>query len=50
MGKTLPVRPKDRLSGCKYGRLLAYVKLPNDGFLNEVLLAEGFAYPNLLIK
>jgi len=28
----------------KYGRLLAYVKLPNDGFLNEVLLTEGYAY------
>lgn len=27
-----------------YGRLLAYVQLPDDGFLNEVLLAEGFAY------
>jgi endonuclease YncB( thermonuclease family) len=28
----------------KYGRLLAYVKLSNDRFLNEVLLSEGFAY------
>jgi endonuclease YncB( thermonuclease family) len=28
----------------KYGRLLAYVRLPDDGFLNEVLLTEGFAY------
>jgi endonuclease YncB( thermonuclease family) len=28
----------------KYGRLLAYVKLPDDRFLNEVLLSEGFAY------
>ncbi|MBN2270647.1 MAG: thermonuclease family protein [Sedimentisphaerales bacterium] len=27
-----------------YRRLLAYVKLPNGRFLNEVLLAEGFAY------
>jgi len=27
----------------KYGRLLAYVKLPDAGFLNEVLLAEGLA-------
>jgi len=31
----------------KYGRLLAYVKLPDDGFLNEVLLSEGFAYADL---
>jgi micrococcal nuclease len=31
----------------KYGRLLAYVKLPEAGFLNEVLLREGFAYADL---
>ena len=28
----------------KYGRLLAYVKLPDGTFLNEVLLTEGYAY------
>jgi micrococcal nuclease len=28
----------------KFGRLLAYVKLPDGRFLNEVLLGEGFAY------
>ena len=28
----------------KYGRLLAYVKLPDGNFLNEVLLTEGYAY------
>ena len=28
----------------KYGRLLAYVKLPDGSFLNEVLLTEGCAY------
>lgn len=27
-----------------FGRLLAYVKLPDGKFLNEVLLKEGFAY------
>jgi len=31
----------------KYGRLLAYVKLPDGRFLNELLLAEGFAYADL---
>ncbi len=31
----------------KYGRLLAYVKLPDGKFLNEVLLSEGFAYADL---
>jgi endonuclease YncB( thermonuclease family) len=28
----------------KYGRLLAYVKLPDGRFLNEMLLTEGCAY------
>ena len=28
----------------KYGRLLAYVQLPDSRFLNEVLLSEGCAY------
>jgi len=28
----------------KYGRLLAYVQLPDGRFLNEVLLSEGCAY------
>ena len=28
----------------KYGRLLAYVKLPDGSILNEVLLTEGYAY------
>ena len=28
----------------KYGRLLAYVQLPDKTFLNEALLGEGFAY------
>jgi len=31
----------------KYGRLLAYVKLPDGRFLNEALLAEGMAYADL---
>ena len=28
----------------KYGRLLAYVKLPDGSFINEALLTEGYAY------
>jgi endonuclease YncB( thermonuclease family) len=28
----------------KYGRLLAYIELPDDRFLNEVLLSKGYAY------
>jgi micrococcal nuclease len=35
--------PGDRTRGY-YGRLLAYVKLPDGHLLNEVLLAEGYAY------
>ena len=31
----------------KYGRLLAYVQLPDKRFLNEVLVAEGYAYADL---
>ncbi len=31
----------------KYGRLLAYIKLPDGSFLNEILLSEGFAYADL---
>ena len=34
----------------KYGRLLAYVQLPDDRFLNEVLVAEGFAYADLRFR
>ncbi|MFZ0033581.1 MAG: thermonuclease family protein [Sedimentisphaerales bacterium] len=35
---------EDNRTRDKYGRLLAYVKLPDVRFLNEVLLSEGFAY------
>lgn len=28
----------------KYGRLLAYIQLPEGSFLNEVLISEGYAY------
>jgi micrococcal nuclease len=34
----------------KYGRLLAYVQLPDGSFLNEVLLSEGFAYADLRFR
>ena len=34
----------------KYGRLLAYVKLPDGRFLNEVLVSEGFAYADLRFR
>jgi endonuclease YncB( thermonuclease family)/uncharacterized RDD family membrane protein YckC len=34
----------------EYGRLLAYVQLPDGKFLNEVLVAEGFAYADLRFR
>ncbi len=34
----------------KYGRLLAYVKLPNGGFLNQILLTEGYAYADVRFR
>ncbi len=34
----------------KYGRLLAYVQLPDGRFLNEVILTEGFAYADLRFR
>jgi len=33
-----------------YGRLLAYVKLPDGRFLNEVLLSEGFGYADVRFR
>ena len=35
---------------CKYGRLLAYVQLPDGRFLNELLLTEGFAYADVRFR
>lgn len=35
----------DRERRDRYGRLLAYVYLPDGSMLNERILAEGFAYP-----
>ncbi len=34
----------------KYGRLLAYVTLPDSKILNEILLSEGFAYADTRFK
>jgi endonuclease YncB( thermonuclease family) len=34
----------------KYGRLLAYVQLPDKSFLNETLLLEGYAYADLRFR
>ena len=44
LGKPVTIYLEKHRTRDKYKRLLAYVQLPNDGFLNEVLLSEGFAY------
>jgi len=35
---------------CNYGRLLAYLELDDGTVLNELLLAEGYAYADLRFK
>lgn len=42
----------DRQAGSRdrYGRLLAYIQLPDGRFLNEELLSQGFAYADLRFK
>ncbi|MHC4460866.1 MAG: thermonuclease family protein [Planctomycetota bacterium] len=50
LGKPVQVYlDKNRTRGY-YGRLLAYVRLPDGRFLNEVLLTEGFAYADLRFR
>jgi micrococcal nuclease len=41
---------KDKNSRDKYHRLLAYVQLPDGTFLNERLLAEGYAYADFRFR
>jgi micrococcal nuclease len=41
---------KEKNSRDKYHRLLAYIQLPDDKFLNEELLNEGYAYADLRFK
>jgi micrococcal nuclease len=44
LGKQVTIYLEEHRTRGKYGRLLAYVKLPDGRFLNRVLLSEGFAY------
>ncbi len=44
LGKQIKVYLEEHRTRGKFGRLLAYVQLPDGRFLNEVLLSEGFAY------
>jgi len=50
LGKQVTVYLDENRTRDKYDRLLAYIKLPAGGFLNEVLLTEGFAYADLRFK
>jgi len=50
LGKKVTVYLEERRTRGKYGRLLAYVKLPDGRFLNEVLLTEGLAYADLRFR
>ena len=40
----------DNRTRCYYGRVLAYVQLPDKRFLNELLLAEGYAYADVRFR
>jgi len=44
LGKPVTVYLEEHRTRGYYGRLLAYVQLPDKSFLNKVLLSEGFAY------
>jgi endonuclease YncB( thermonuclease family) len=49
-GKHVTVYLEEHRTRGKYGRLLAYVQLPDGRFLNEVLVSEGFAYADLRFR
>lgn len=48
--KQVTVYLEERRTRGKYGRLLAYVQLPDKRYLNEVLLKEGYAYADLRFR
>jgi len=50
LGKQVTVYLEEHRTRGKYGRLLAYVQLPDRTFLNEVLLKEGYAYADLRFR
>ncbi len=47
LGKQVTVYLDSARTRGKYGRLLAYVKLADGEFLNEVLITEGYGYADL---
>lgn len=50
LGKPVTIYLDENRTRDKYDRLLAYIKLQDGRFLNEVLLTEGFAYADLRFK
>lgn len=50
LGKRVAVYLEKGRTRGKYGRLLAYIRLPDNKFLNEVLIAEGFGYADLRFR
>ncbi len=50
LGKKVKIYLEEHRTRGYYGRLLAYVQLPDGKFLNEVLLQEGFAYADLRFR
>ena len=50
LGKKITVYLEEHRTRGKYGRLLAYVKLPESKILNEVLVSEGYAYADLRFR
>ena len=50
-GKKITIHlDQDNRTRGKYGRLLAYVQLPDGAFLNELLLTEGYAYADVRFR
>jgi len=50
LGKQVTIYLEERRTRGYYGRLLAYVQLPDGSYLNEVLLSEGFAYADVRFR
>jgi micrococcal nuclease len=50
LGKQVTIYLEEHRTRGKYGRLLAYVQLPDNRFLNELLVTEGFAYADLRFR
>jgi len=48
--KEITVYLEEHRTRGRYGRLLAYVQLPDGSFLNEALLTEGYAYADKRFK